>query len=50
MKRTIIYVFDPKRLGAKYFANEEMTQQKGGWLKIGQTSETDDQKDKWTVP
>ena len=32
MKRTIIYVFGPKRLGAKYFANEEMTQQEGGWL------------------
>ena len=47
MKRTIIYVFGPKRLAAKYFANDEMAQQEGGWLKIGQTSETDDQKDKW---
>jgi hypothetical protein len=27
MKRTIIYVFGPKRLAAKYFANDEMAQQ-----------------------
>jgi len=47
MKRTIIYVFGPKRLAAKYFANGEMTQQEGGWLKIGQTSETDDNINKW---
>ena len=30
MKRTIIYVFGPKRLAAKYFANGEMAQQEGG--------------------
>ncbi len=47
MKRTIIYVFGPKRLATKYFANEEMIQNEGGWLKIGQTSEEDDTKDKW---
>jgi hypothetical protein len=47
MKRTIIYVFGPKRLSAKYFANSEMNQQEGGWLKIGQTSTEDDSKDKW---
>ena len=27
MKRTIIYVFGPKRLAAKYFANDEMVHQ-----------------------
>ena len=47
MKRTIIYVFGPKRLSAKYFANDEMAQKEGGWLKIGQTSEEDETKDKW---
>ena len=47
MKRTIIYVFGPKRLSAKYFANCEMNQQEGGWLKIGQTSTEDDSEDKW---
>lgn len=47
MKRTIIYVFGPRRLSAKYFANDEITQQEGGWLKIGQTSEEDETKDKW---
>lgn len=46
MKRTIIYVFGPKRLAAKYFGNEEMVLQEGGWLKIGQTSSEDDSKDK----
>lgn len=47
MKRTIIYVFGPKRLAAKYFANDVMAQQEGGWLKIGQTSEEDETKNKW---
>ena len=47
MKRTIIYVFGPKRLFSQYFSNTELNQQDGGWLKIGQTSETDDYTDKW---
>lgn len=47
MKRTIIYVFGPKRLFSQYFSNTELKQQDGGWLKIGQTSETDDNRDKW---
>ena len=47
MKRTLIYVFGPKRLFSQYFSNAEFKQQDGGWLKIGQTSETDDSKDKW---
>lgn len=46
-KRTIIYVFGPKRLAAKYFANDPMEQHEGGWLKIGQTSEEDETKGKW---
>lgn len=47
MKRTIIYVFGPKRLSARYFSNTELNQEDGGWLKIGQTSETEDNRDKW---
>ena len=47
MKRTIIYVFGPKRLSPQYFSNTELNREDGGWLKIGQTSETDDNKDKW---
>ena len=47
MKRTIIYVFGPKRLAATYYENGEMARQEGGWLKIGQTSTTDDAEDKW---
>ena len=47
MKRTIIYVFGPKRLSARYFSNTELNQEDGGCLKIGQTSETDDNRDKW---
>ena len=47
MKRTIIYVFGPKRLSSQYFSNTELNREDGGWLKIGQTSETDDNKDKW---
>ena len=47
MKRTIIYVFGPTRLFSQYFSNTELKQQDGGWLKIGQTSETDDNRDKW---
>lgn len=47
MKRTIIYVFGPKRLASRYFSNMELNREEGGWLKIGQTSETDGNKDKW---
>ena len=46
MKRTIIYVFGPKRLSVSYFSNCIMNQHEGGWIKIGQTS-TEDNKDKW---
>lgn len=47
MERTIIYVFGPKRLSSLYFSNAELNQQDGGWLKIGQTSEVNDNIDKW---
>lgn len=47
MKRTIIYVFGPKRLSPQYFSNTELSQQEGGWHKIGQTSEENDNIDKW---
>lgn len=47
MKRTIIYVFGPKRLSPQYFSNTELNQHEGGWLKIGQTSEDNDNIDKW---
>lgn len=46
MKRTIIYVFGPKRLSSHYISNIELNKEDGGWLKIGQTSEDDDNKDK----
>lgn len=47
MKRTIIYVFGPKRLSPQYSSNTELKLQEGGWLKIGQTSEENDNIDKW---
>ena len=47
MNRKIIYVFGPKRLSTQYFSNEQLKMENGGWLKIGQTSESDDAKDKW---
>ena len=46
MKRTIIYVFGPKRLASLYFSNKELEQKDGGWLKIGQTSSGDNDNDK----
>lgn len=49
MKRTIIYVFGPKRLASLYFSNKELEQKDGGWLKIGLTSSDDDDKDKRDV-
>lgn len=45
MKRTIIYVFGPKRLSPQYSSNTELKLQEGGWLKIGQTSEENDNID-----
>lgn len=45
MKRTIIYVFGPKRLTPQYSSNTELKLQEGGWLKIGQTSEENDNID-----
>ena len=47
MKRTIIYVFGPKYLSPQYSSNTELKLQEGGWLKIGQTSEENDNIDKW---
>jgi hypothetical protein len=47
MKRTIIYVFGPKRLTSQYFSNIPLKQEDGGWLKIGQTDKDDEGKDKW---
>lgn len=49
MKRTIIYVFGPKRLASLYFSNKELEQKDGGWLKIGLTSSDDDDRDKRDV-
>lgn len=49
MKRTLIYVFGPKRLASLYFSNKELEQKDGGWLKIGLTSSDDDDKDKRDV-
>lgn len=48
MKRTIIYVFGPKRIESDYFKNGDLKIESGGWLKIGMTN-TDDKKDKWEV-
>lgn len=47
MKRTIIYVFGPTRLSAQYYSNTKLNLDDGGWLKIGQTSEEDDNVSKW---
>lgn len=47
MQRTIIYVFGPKRLVSNYYSNEVMRLEEGGWLKIGQTVEVNDQINKW---
>jgi hypothetical protein len=49
MKRTIIYVFGPKRLSKKYYSNGEMILEEGGWLKIGKTSVEDINANKWDV-
>lgn len=47
MKRTIIYVFGPKRLASKYYSNSIMNLEEGGWLKIGQKEENNEEIDKW---
>lgn len=49
MKRTIIYVFGPKRLSKKYYSNGEMILEEGGWLKIGKTCVKDINANKWDV-
>ncbi len=46
MKRTIIYVFGPKRLYEKYLNGYLISQEEGGWLKIGMTSACEN-VDKW---
>lgn len=46
MKRTIVYVFGPRRLASRYFSNDIMDLEEGGWLKIGKTT-CEDGKDKW---
>ncbi len=48
MKRTIIYVFGPKRLANDYFQGKVISLDNGGWLKIGQT-QADDNEDKWNI-
>ena len=47
MERTIIYVFGPKRLQDNYQNGKNLQKDFTGWLKIGQTSTTEDQEDKW---
>ena len=49
MKRTIIYVFGPKRLAHLYQSNQELPHDETSWLKIGLTSTVDDNADKWDV-
>lgn len=47
MKRTIIYVFGPKRLEQHYQNNEPLPDNVTGWLKIGLTTVDNDTVDKW---
>ena len=49
MKRTIIYVFGPRRLFKKYVSNQEISLEEGGWLKIGKANTDDINIDKWDV-
>lgn len=42
MRKTIIYVFGPRRLADTYFSNKPMLLNEGGWLKIGQTKSVDE--------
>ena len=47
MRRTIIYVFTPKRLQKDYQGGLLLPDDTSGWVKIGQTSSDDDKEDKW---
>ena len=54
MKRTIIYVFGPKRLAHQYresinIQNSQDSCDVTNWLKIGMTTSEDDNLDKWEV-
>lgn len=48
-KRTIIYVFGPKRLEQSYRDNIPFPNDYSGWLKIGLTTSENDTIDKWDV-
>ena len=48
-KRTIIYVFGPKRLEQSYRDNIPFPNDYTGWLKIGLTTSESDTIDKWDV-
>ena len=48
-KRTIIYVFGPKRLEQSYRENIPFPNDYTGWLKIGLTTSENDTSDKWDV-
>lgn len=47
MERTIIYVFTPKRLQEEYFNGVQFKECTTEWLKIGMTSTSNDNEDKW---
>lgn len=47
MKRTIIYVFCPKRLRIDYLKGMQLPDFPLGWIKIGKTSSEKDAEDKW---
>jgi hypothetical protein len=52
MKRSIIYVFGPKRLAHQYresinVQNSQDSCDVTNWLKIGMTTSEDDNLDKW---
>ena len=47
MKRTIIYVFGPKRLSKQYHSNQTLPDNETGWLKIGMCKCHDDNMDAW---
>ena len=49
MKRTIIYVFTPKRLQRDYQSRLRLPDFPLGWIKIGKTSSDNDDEDKWDV-
>ena len=54
MKRSIIYVFGPKRLAHQYresinIQNSRDSCDVTNWLKIGMTTSEDDNLDKWEV-